>query len=71
MILIDTSVWIDFFRGDQRTASLSHLLVQGEAAIHPWVLGELRLGHLGATFKRRQVLSDLGHLPASEIYPLE
>lgn len=26
MILVDTSVWVDFFRGEERTAALSGLL---------------------------------------------
>lgn len=44
MILVDTSVWIDFFRHDD--ATLATLLYEGEVLSHPWVIGELALGRL-------------------------
>jgi predicted nucleic acid-binding protein len=63
MILVDTSVWIGFFRGEARTQSLHELLDLGEAALHAWTLGELVLGNLGR--RRTAVLRDLGHLPTA------
>lgn len=44
MILVDTSVWIDFFRHDD--ATLAALLHEGQVLSHPWVIGELALGRL-------------------------
>lgn len=64
MILVDTSVWIDHFRGKERAATLKGRLEAEEVVLHPWVVGELALGHLGST--RAQVLSDLRLLPAVE-----
>lgn len=61
MILVDTSVWIDHFRAKDRAAALSGLLEAEEVVLHPWVLGELALGHLGPA--RGRILSDLRLLP--------
>jgi predicted nucleic acid-binding protein len=44
LILVDTSVWIDHFR--QPDASLASLIVEGRAIVHPFVTGELAVGHL-------------------------
>jgi hypothetical protein len=63
--LIDTSVWIDFFRGRPRAARLSEHLDADDVLLHPWVLGELALGHLGS--KRTAILSDLRLLPAAPL----
>ena len=58
MILVDTSVWIAFFRnGDE---ALQLLLNRGEVLTHPYIIGELACGNLRA---RRQVLDDLAELP--------
>jgi predicted nucleic acid-binding protein len=44
MVLADTSIWIDHFRrGDLR---MTALLDRGEVVMHPFVLGELMLGHV-------------------------
>ena len=47
MTLVDTSVWVDFFRGITRASTLGDLLETNEIHLHPWVLGELVLGGLG------------------------
>ncbi len=60
MVLVDTSVWVAFFRGS-RAPPLQALLEAGEAQVHPWVLGELALGQLGR--KRAAILDDLRRLP--------
>lgn len=67
MILIDTSVWVDFFRGAARTEDLAGLLVNNQAMLHPWVLGELVLGGLGS--RREAVIADLKRLPVAPSVP--
>ena len=65
MILVDTSVWIDHFRGGATASRLAKLLEDGAVAVHPWVLGELSLGSLGA--RRGAILRDLGKLHALDV----
>lgn len=58
MILVDTSVWIDHLRrGD---AELGSLLQDGRVLAHPWVTGEIALGHLS---QRTEILGLLNNLP--------
>jgi hypothetical protein len=57
MVLADTSIWVDHFRrGDSR---LAKLLDRGDIAMHPFVIGELLLGH--ATIAK--MIDDLDTLP--------
>lgn len=42
MTLVDTSVWISHFR--KPNSPLTQLLADGEAGIHPFIVGELALG---------------------------
>lgn len=58
MILVDTSVWADHFRN--RLERLRLLLEAGQVVIHPFVIGELALGHLR---QRQAVLEALDALP--------
>ncbi len=59
MILVDTSVWVDYLRaGEPR---LSSALNAGSVCVHPFVLGELACGNLR---NRRSVMSLLGELPS-------
>jgi hypothetical protein len=44
LILVDTSVWIDHLRADN--ALLAGLLNSGRVLTHPFVIGELALGHM-------------------------
>ena len=44
MILVDTSVWIDHLR--EPDENLLSLLVKDAVVLHPFVLGEIALGHL-------------------------
>jgi predicted nucleic acid-binding protein len=60
MILVDTSVWIDHLRAG--VAELSRALHASLVLCHPWVIGEIALGHLDA---RARVLGLLGGLPAA------
>jgi predicted nucleic acid-binding protein len=60
MVLVDTSVWIDFLRkGDPL---LSDLLTEGEVLTHPHIIGELRLGNIP---KRKSFLGLIENLPVS------
>ncbi|HMA28230.1 MAG TPA: type II toxin-antitoxin system VapC family toxin [Thermoanaerobaculia bacterium] len=58
MILVDTSVWIDHLR--RKSARLSALLEGGLVLLHPFVVGELALGHLR---RRTEILGLLSELP--------
>lgn len=62
MILVDTSVWVDHLRAGEPT--LVHLLNHGLVLAHPWVTGELALGHLS---QRKDILGLLTGLPSAEI----
>ena len=69
MILVDTNIWIDFFRDRKRCSALSQLMTERRILLHPWVLGELILGHLGPD--RKNVLEDLASLPRAPTHSLE
>jgi predicted nucleic acid-binding protein len=58
VILVDTSVWIDHLRTGDKT--LVELLLAKHVLGHPFIIGEIALGHLP---ERRRVLSSLRHLP--------
>ena len=59
MILVDTSVWVEHFRGRNRL--LQPKLEQGEILMHSFIIGELACGQ----FKNRShVFSLLEELPA-------
>ncbi|MHB8450940.1 MAG: type II toxin-antitoxin system VapC family toxin [Mycobacteriales bacterium] len=62
MILVDTSVWLNHLRmGD---SVLARLLEHGLVLGHPWVIGELALGHLS---RREETLGLLAGLPRAEV----
>ena len=58
MVLVDTSVWVDYLRSGDDT--LARLLTQGQVCIHPMVIGELACGHLQS---RTQLISLWLNLP--------
>lgn len=59
MILVDTSVWVDYLnKGD---IDLAELLLSEHVMCHPYIIGEIALGSLKA---RRTVLSLLQELPS-------
>jgi predicted nucleic acid-binding protein len=62
VILVDTSVWVDHLREGNK--SLSDLLDAGKVLSHPFVIGELALGHL---LQRDLVLSALWDLAQTEV----
>jgi predicted nucleic acid-binding protein len=57
VILADTGIWIDYFRG--RNAKMRKLLEDGQIAMHPFVLAEIALGSL---HDRRKTLTEMGAL---------
>jgi len=58
MVLADTSIWIDHFRrGDFQ---LSQLLERGDVVMHPFIVGELLLGHVP---RIAEMMDDLKVLP--------
>lgn len=60
MVLVDTSVWIDYLRKDN--SRLSDLLHRSEVLIHPFIIGELSCGNLR---NRADLLHLLDSLPKS------
>ena len=58
MVLVDTSVWIDFLR--QGNEQLGKLLEDGEVMTHALVIGELTVGNIS---KRKHFLSLIRDLP--------
>ena len=62
MILADTSVWVDHFRGAED--GLGTLLNSGQVLVHPFVIGELACGNL---HDRAEVLGLLRQLPHAPV----
>lgn len=61
MTLVDTSVWVEHFRGRPRAAPMRRLLADDEVSTHAFVIGELALGNLGT--RQSSVLADMALLP--------
>ena len=59
-ILVDTSVWVDYFR--KGNPQLAALLENDDVICHPMVIGELACGWLSP---RQEILDRLELLPAS------
>lgn len=64
MILIDTSVWIEYLRTGNR--ELAHQLDAAQTLVHPFVIGELACGNLARRQEILAMLQDLPTLPAAE-----
>lgn len=62
MILVDTSVWIDHFRNGNK--QLEELLINNEAMIHPFIIGELACGSIK---NRSEIFGLLNELPLSTV----
>ena len=58
MILVDTSVWVSYLRAGN--SKFEQLLNDGEAACHPFIIGELACGNIK---NRTEILSLLCALP--------
>ena len=59
MTLVDSSVWINHFRGP--STRLAALLESEEVCVHPFVLGEIACGNLK---NRKEIIALLHALPA-------
>jgi predicted nucleic acid-binding protein len=65
MILADTSIWIDHFRrGDLQ---LTQVLDRGDVVMHPFIIGELLLGHA----KIAAMMDDLNTLPRALVASID
>ena len=62
MVLVDTSVWIDHFRGNDSV--LAELLIKNNVLTHPFVRSELALGNLR---QRDSILNLLDNLPQASV----
>ena len=62
MILVDTSVWVDYLR--RADAHLAALLERGQVLMHPFVIGEIACGSLR---DREATLELLRQLPAAAV----
>lgn len=62
MILVDTSIWIDHLRAGN--SALTRLLENSRVLAHPFVIGELALGHL---HQRQAILDALHDLPQATV----
>ena len=67
LILVDTSVWIGFYRGSHDAVGVAGLLEENLVLMHPWIAGELALENLGP--QRAPMLKDLQLLPAADVIP--
>jgi hypothetical protein len=56
-VLVDTSIWVDHFR--RSDAQLAGLLNRRVVVMHPFVIGELVLGHV----RIAEMIEDLRDLP--------
>ena len=66
MVLVDTSVWINHFRKNDR--HLAKLLSNAQVLCHPHVIGELACGNLN---NRQEILSLLRELPQTPVIDFE
>ena len=62
MILVDTSVWVDYLR--RTDTELADLLERGQILMHPFVIGEIACGSLR---DREATLELLQQLPAAAV----
>ena len=62
MVLVDTSVWVSHLRTGNK--HLEQLLIDGEVATHPFIIGELACGNLK---NRKDILTLLQFLPQSKL----
>ena len=60
MILVDSSIWIEFFRKDSYRAELETLLYSRQLATHSYLVAEIALGQLAM---RQQTLEGFDSLP--------
>lgn len=61
-VLADTSIWIDHFR--RSDAALQECLDRGDVVMHPFIIGELLLGHVP---RIAEMMKDLKSLPRTNV----
>ena len=44
MIIIDTSAWVSFFKGEKKALLIKDLIIENQSILHPYIYGELLLG---------------------------
>lgn len=66
MILVDTSIWIDYLGRDE--PHVRQLLESGAVVVHSWIIGEIALGNLK---NRLETLTHLMQLPDVPIAPID
>jgi predicted nucleic acid-binding protein len=65
VILADTTVWIDHFRGEN--AEMRRRLEKKNIAIHPFIVAELALGSLRERTKTLAWLDKLPQVPVAQL----
>jgi hypothetical protein len=68
MILVDTSIWIEFFRKGTYRSEIESLLHHRQLASHPYLVAELSLGSL---VNRQATLAELDSLPTLTVVSIE
>lgn len=66
MVLVDTSVWINHLRNNDR--HLEKLLFNGGVVCHPYIIGELACGNIK---NRQEIVSLLQALPQISLVEFE
>ncbi len=66
MVLVDTSVWINHLRNNDR--QLEKLLFSGSVVCHPHIIGELACGNIQ---NRQEIVSLLQALPQTSLIDFE
>jgi predicted nucleic acid-binding protein len=64
VILVDSSLWIDHLRHPSEI--LADLLGRRQVVIHPFIIGELALGHLSPRDLILEMLQDLNHVATAD-----
>jgi predicted nucleic acid-binding protein len=64
VILVDSSLWIDHLRHPSEI--LADLLGRRQVVIHPFIIGELALGHLSPRDLILEMLQDLDHVATAD-----
>jgi predicted nucleic acid-binding protein len=62
VILVDTSIWIDHIQSEN--PRLRNLLLTRDIILHPFVVGEIALGHLK---NRKRFLAEFAELPTAVV----
>lgn len=44
MIIIDTNVWVSFFKGEKKALWIKDTIIENQTILHPFIYGELLLG---------------------------